>query len=100
MRNRILVAGTVLALSAGPLGAESPAAAPPGPDVHFMSGKNGLVRGVRCATPHVTREQAAVIDRVLEQQRQGRPPGGGGGGGVTIPVSSRHHAAKRARPDS
>jgi hypothetical protein len=100
MRNRILVAGTALALCAGPLRAESPAAAPPGPDVHFMSGKNGLVRGVRCATPHVTREQAVAIDRVLEQHRQGRPPGGGGG--VTIPVVFHviHDGTEGNVPDS
>jgi len=83
MRNQILVAGTALALCASPGRAEGPAAAVPGPDVHLLSAKGEQVRGVRCATPHVTPEQAAAVEQVLERYRQERPDKKGD---VIVPV--------------
>jgi hypothetical protein len=96
MKNRTLAAA--LALAALPLHAQEARVAP-GPDAHFLSGRRGLVRGVRCATPHVTREEAAAVERVLEFHRQARP---GGGGGASIPVVFHviHNAVEGNVPDS
>jgi hypothetical protein len=97
MRNRLLVAA--LALSAGSLQAQDTAVAP-GPDVHFLSGRRELQRGVRCATPHVTREQAAAVESVLRQYRKQRPPGGGGGTAIPVVFHVIHNGVEGNVPDA
>jgi pregnancy-associated plasma protein-A len=100
MRHVVLVAGAALALSAAPLLAQEREQAAPGPDTHLLSGRGGLVRGVRCATPPVRRDEAAAVERVLETHRQAKPPGGGQD--ITIPVVFHviHNGTEGNVPDS
>jgi hypothetical protein len=87
------------ALAALPLQAQEATRVAPGPDAHFLSSRGRLVRGVRCATPHVTREQAAAVERVLEFQRRNRPSPGSG---ASIPVVFHviHDGVEGNVPDS
>ena len=72
----------------------------PGPDIHFKGSKGQIERGVRCGTRSVSREEAAAVERALEEFRAQRPPGGGGG--VTIPVVFHviHDGTEGNVPDS
>jgi hypothetical protein len=70
MKHRLLVA--TMALAAGRLQAQEGADGA-FPEVHFLSPERQIVRGVRCATPPVTPEEAAEVERVLAQRRPGRP---------------------------
>jgi hypothetical protein len=86
-----------LFLGAGPLQAQEALVAP-GPDVHLMSGRR-VIRGVRCATPPVSREEAAAVERFLELQRQARPPGAGGGARIPVVFHVIHNGTEGNVPD-
>jgi hypothetical protein len=76
--------------------------AAPGPDIHFKGPKGEIVRGVRCASKDMTREERAAVNHRLREEAALKPPGGGGGGGGRIDIVFHviHNGTEGNVPDS
>ena len=77
----------------------------PGPDVHFKGPKGNIERGVRCATKHVSRDEAAAVEREIATAREEgriapRPPAGGGGISIPVVFHVIHDGTEGNVPDS
>jgi hypothetical protein len=86
---RVSLAGTaaVISILAVPaLAQEIMPRTEPGPDVHIKGSQGGIERGVRCATPGISREMAQAVDRAIAAARADGTIAAAPGGGISIPV--------------